>query len=209
MAHSDDDGLILPPNLAPIQVVIVPIYKTPGEQQKVTEKAQQIKTVLLEKGYSVHFDNRDTHKPGWKFAEYELKGVPIRLAIGPKDLQNETIEVFRRDTKEKEIINMNSVDKRIGDLLTDIHHTIYNKALKFRSEHTFKADSYGEFKDILEKKGGFVYAHWDGTAETEAKIKDDTKATIRLIPLGNDIKEGKCIYSGNPSNQRVVFAKAY
>jgi len=209
MAHSDDDGLIIPPNLAPIQIVIVPIYKNADEHQKVVEKAQQIKTALMAKGYSVFFDNRDTYKPGWKFAEHELKGVPIRIAIGPKDLENGTIEIVRRDLKEKEIINMNSLDKKVDVLLVDIHQTIYNKALKFRKEHTFTADTYDELKSILEKKGGFVYAHWDGTAETEAKIKDETKATIRLIPLVNDKKEGKCVYTGRPSKQRVVFAKAY
>ena len=209
MAHSDDNGLILPPNLAPIQVVIVPIYKTEEQRNQIAEKASMIKAQLSEKGFSVHFDNRDTHKPGWKFAEYELKGVPVRVAIGPKDLENNTVEIARRDTGEKAFIDMGSILNHVETLMTDIHNNIFNKALEFRKENTRSADTYEEFKEILDKKGGFVLAHWDGTAETEAVIKDETKATIRLIPVENNAEEGKCVYSGKPSKQRVVFAKAY
>ena len=209
MAHSDDNGLILPPNLAPIQIVIVPIYKTEEQRSLIAEKANKIKSQLSDKGFAVHFDNRDTHKPGWKFAEYELKGVPVRVAIGPKDLENNTLEIARRDSGEKAFIDMDSILTHIETLMPDIHNKIYNKAFDFRKENTRSADTYGEFKEILDQKGGFVMAHWDGTAETEALIKDETKATIRLIPVDNKGEEGKCIYSGNPSKQRVVFAKAY
>ncbi len=209
MAHSDDDGLILPPNLAPIQIVIIPIYKNDAEFAQVTEKALLIKTSLQSKGYAVHFDNRDTQKPGWKFAEYELKGVPIRLALGPKDLEQGTIEVARRDLKEKESIQMEHLELRIDELIVDIHKTIYQKAYKFREEHIFKADTFDEFREILDTRGGFVYAHWNGSPETEALIKDKTKATIRLIPLNEEKEEGKCILTGKPSMKRVVFAKAY
>jgi prolyl-tRNA synthetase len=209
MAHSDDNGLILPPNLAPIQIVIIPIYKTEEERALVADKAGYIKSRLVDRGYTVHFDNRDTHKPGWKFAEYELKGVPVRLAIGPKDLENSTVEVVRRDTGEKTIVGLDKLQQFIDALIPDIHRMIYDKALWFREENTRKVDSYDKFKDLLDKKGGFVLAHWDGTAETEAIIKDETKATIRLIPMEADPVPGKCIYSGKPSRQRVVFAKAY
>jgi prolyl-tRNA synthetase len=209
MAHSDDDGLILPPNLAPIQIVIVPIYRNDEEFGRVNEKALQIKTSLLKKGYSVHLDDRDTQKPGWKFAEYELKGVPIRLGIGPKDLEQETVEVARRDLKTKESVPLDSLEERLGSLLKDIHHQIYDKALKFREENTYKVDDFEEFKEILDKKGGFIYAHWDGSVESEAIIKDKTKATIRLIPQDNNKEDGKCIITGKPSRQRVLFAKAY
>lgn len=209
MAHSDDDGLILPPDLAPIQIVIIPIYKNDDEFNRVTEKALLIKSSLHSKGYAVHFDNRDTQKPGWKFAEYELKGVPIRLAIGPKDLEQGTIEVARRDLKVKESIRMENLESRIDELILDIHKTIYQKAYKYREEHTFTADTFDEFREILETKGGFIYAHWDGTPETEAIIKDKTKATIRLIPMDKEKETGKCILSGKPSRQRVLFAKAY
>jgi prolyl-tRNA synthetase len=209
MAHSDDNGLILPPNLAPIQVVIVPIYKTEEQRSRIAEKADMIKSQLSEKGFAVHFDNRDTYKPGWKFAEYELKGVPVRVAIGPKDLENNTVEIARRDSGEKDFIGMDNILKHIETLMPDIHNTIFNKALKYRTENTRTADTYDEFKEILDQKGGFVLAHWDGTAETEAVIKDETKATIRLIPVENNPEEGKCIYSGKPSKHRVVFAKAY
>jgi prolyl-tRNA synthetase len=209
MAHSDDNGLILPPNLAPIQIVIVPIYKTEEQRSLIAEKANKIKSQLSDKGFAVHFDNRDTHKPGWKFAEYELKGVPVRVAIGPKDLENNTLEIARRDSGEKAFIDMDSILTHIETLMPDIHNKIYNKAFDFRKENTRSADAYDEFKEILDQKGGFVMAHWDGTVETEALIKDETKATIRLIPVDNKGEEGKCIYSGNPSKQRVVFAKAY
>jgi len=209
MAHSDDFGLVLPPKLAPIQVVIVPIYKGEEQFNQISEKANLIKKKLQDKGVSVKFDNRDTHKPGFKFAEYELKGVPVRIAIGPRDIENSTLEIARRDTLEKEILPQDGIEDKIVKLLDEIQENIYNKALNFRKENTYKADTYEEFKEILEKKGGFVLAHWDGTAETEQKIKDETKATIRCIPLDAIEEEGKCIYSGKHSSKRVLFAKAY
>jgi len=209
MAHSDDNGLVLPPKLAPIQVVIIPIYKGTEQLGAIAEKAETIKKKLQEKGISVKFDDRDTHKPGWKFAEYELKGVPVRIALGPRDIENNTLEIARRDTLKKEIISQDGIDLYISDLLNEIQQSIYQKALKFRNENTFKADSFEEFKKIMENKGGFVLAHWDGTSETEQKIKNETKATIRCIPFDSTEEEGKCIYSGKPSKRRVIFAKAY
>ncbi len=209
MAHSDDNGLVLPPKLAPIQVVIVPIYKGQDQLDRINEKADQIKASLEAKGISVKYDNRDTYKPGWKFAEYELKGVPVRIAMGPRDLENNTLEIARRDTLEKEIKSQDGIESYIDKLLKDIQNNIYQKALKFREENTHKADNYEEFKDIIENKGGFVLAHWDGTPETEQRIKDETKATIRVIPFDSIEENGKCIYSGKPSKKRVLFAKAY
>jgi len=209
MAHSDDDGLIIPPKLAPIQVVIVPIYKGDDQLNQISAVALNIKKELNDLGISVKFDNRDTQKPGWKFAEYELKGVPVRIAIGPKDLENGTIEVARRDTKEKKTINVNNVASEINNLLIQIQQNIYNKALNFRKEKTSYVNSYEEFKNVLDTKGGFIYAHWDGTSETEEKIKEETKATIRCIPLNNTPENGSCIFSGEPSTQRVIFARAY
>jgi prolyl-tRNA synthetase len=209
MAHSDDDGLILPPKLAPIQIVIVPIYKNEDQAKLVTEKGNEIKKHLAAQGYLVHFDNRDTHKPGWKFAEYELKGVPVRIAIGPKDLESGTVEIARRDNKQKMVIPLTHLDSTIKQLMEDIHKNIYDKALLFRNDKISIVDDYQEFKDIIETKGGFIYAHWDGTAETEAIIKDETKATIRLIPVNTKDEPDKCIYSGKPSKRRVVFARAY
>ncbi len=209
MAHSDDNGLVLPPKLAPIQVVIVPIYKGQDQLDRINEKANQIKSNLEAKGISVKYDNRDTYKPGWKFAEYELKGVPVRIAMGPRDLENNTLEIARRDTLEKEIKSQDGIESYIDELLKDIQNNIYQKALKFRKENTHKADTYEEFKDIIENKGGFVLAHWDGTPETEQRIKDETKATIRVIPFDSIEEDGKCIYSGKPSKKRVLFAKAY
>ena len=209
MAHSDDNGLILPPKLAPIQVVIVPIHKNEEQLAQINEKAGSIKKLLTAKGLSVKYDNRDTHKPGWKFAEYELKGVPVRLAIGPRDLENNTVEVARRDTLEKKIVPVEGIDTYITDLLDEIQENIYQKALQFREENTFRVNTWEEFKEVIEVKGGFVSAHWDGTPETEEKIKEETKATIRCIPLDNPLEEGKCIYSGKPSKQRVLFAVAY
>jgi prolyl-tRNA synthetase len=209
MAHSDDDGLVLPPKLAPIHVVIVPIFRTEEELAKISDKANQIAGALRKQGYSVKFDNRDTHKPGFKFAEYELKGVPVRIAIGPRDLENGTVEVARRDTKEKMIVKLDDVVAQIPALLESIQTTIYQKALKFRGEATTKVDSYDEFKKVLDGKGGFVLAHWDGTSASEAAIKEETKATIRCIPLDAAEEAGKCIYSGKPSGRRVVFARAY
>ncbi len=209
MAHSDDDGLILPPKLAPIHVVIVPIFKTEEELTKISAKAEGITTALRKQGYSVKFDNRDNYKPGFKFAEYEMRGVPVRIAIGPRDLENGTVEVARRDTKEKQVMKMDDVSSLIPGLLDNIQQNIYNKALAKRNELTTKVDSYEEFKNILDGKGGFILAHWDGTKETEAAIKDETKATIRCIPLDAPEETGTCIYSGKPSNKRVLFARAY
>ena len=209
MAHSDDLGLVLPPKLAPIQVVIVPIYKGEDQLNQISEKVNIIKKNLENKGISVKYDNRDTHKPGFKFAEYELKGVPVRIAIGPRDIENNTLEIARRDTLEKEIKPQEGIEDYIVNLLNNIQENIYSKALKFREENTYSVDTYDEFKDIIENKGGFVLAHWDGSAETEQKIKNETKATIRCIPLDAQEEEGKCIYTGKPSNKRALFAKAY
>lgn len=209
MAHSDDDGLVLPPKLAPIHVVIVPIFKTEEELSKISAKAEGIAIALRKQGYSVKFDNRDTHKPGFKFAEYEMRGVPVRIAIGPRDLENGTVEVARRDTKEKQVMKMDEVISLIPGLLDNIQRTIYNKALAKREELTTKVDIYDDFKKILDGKGGFILAHWDGTKETEAAIKEETKATIRCIPLNAPEENGKCIYSGKPSTKRVLFARAY
>lgn len=209
MTHSDDEGLVLPPNLAPIQVVIVPIYKGEEQLKQIAEQAFKIKAELEAKGISVKFDDRDTHKPGFKFAEYEFKGVPVRLAIGPRDMENGTIEVARRDTKEKEILQQSDIANKVEHLLENIQTNLHQKAIDFREEHTHKADTWNEFKDVIENKTGFVLAHWDGTSETEEKIKQETKATIRCIPLNNKAENGKCILTGNPSTQRVVFAKAY
>ncbi|MFP4018250.1 MAG: proline--tRNA ligase [Bacteroidales bacterium] len=209
MAHSDDYGLVLPPKLAPTQIVIIPIYKSDEQLSRIKEKAERIKTELQEKGFTVHFDDRDTHKPGWKFADYELKGYPVRLAIGPKDLENNTIEIARRDTLEKEVVNQDGVVEKIDTLLEDIQNNIYKKALDFRTKNTKKIDDYEEFKRIMEEDGGFVEAHWDGTAETEEIIKNDTKATIRCIPVDGEKEEGKCIVTGKPAKRRVVFARAY
>ncbi len=207
MAHSDDDGLVLPPKLAPIQVVIVPIYKTEEEFSKITEVVSGLTADLKARGISSKYDDRDTQKPGWKFAEYELKGVPARIAIGPRDLENGTVEIARRDTKEKSTIELGDAVSYIADLMEEMQTSIYEKALNFRSENTYEADSYEEFKELVEK--GFVYAHWDGTDETEEKIKEETKATIRCIPLDQKKEDGKCIFTGKPSSGRVLFARAY
>ena len=208
MTHSDDKGLVLPPKLAPFQVVIVPIYRNDEQLEKIKEIVLEIKSSLEHRNISVKFDDRDTHKPGWKFAEYELKGVPVRLAIGMRDVENGTIEVARRDTLEKETLKVENIDVKVENLLHKIQKNLFDKANDFREENTFKADSYEEFKELIEK-GGFVYAHWDGTSETEEIIKNDTKATIRCIPENSEINEGKCILSGKKSKQRVLFAKAY
>jgi len=209
MAHSDDDGLVLPPKLAPIHVVIVPIYKKEEQLEQIREKAESVKTALQKQGYTVRFDDRDTYKPGYKFAEWELKGVPVRIAIGPRDLENGTAEVARRDTKTKASMPMDELPNAIPDLLETIQQDIYKKALELRQQKTFEVDDYESFKKILKGKGGFVMAHWDGTAETEAKIKEETQATIRCIPFDSPKTEGKCIYSGRPSERRVLFAIAY
>ncbi len=208
MAHSDDNGLVLPPKLAPIQVVIIPIYRKQEQLDVVSEKVEGIVKALRAKGISVKYDKRDTHKPGFKFAEYEYKGVPIRLAIGPRDMENGTVEVARRDTLSKEIMDMEGIEDKILILLDEIQENLYTKASKFREEKSRKVETWDEFKEEIEK-GGFLYAHWDGTSETEQKIKDETKATIRTIPLDAPEEDGKCIYSGKPSNKRVVFARAY
>jgi prolyl-tRNA synthetase len=209
MAHSDDDGLIIPPKLAPIHVVIVPIFKTDEELSRISEKADLISKELRKQGYSVKYDNRDTQKPGFKFAEWELKGVPVRIAIGPRDLENGTVEVARRDTKEKQVMKLDDITTSVPALLDTIQKNIYQRALTFRQQMTSRVDTYDEFKKVLEEKGGFIAAHWDGTAETEQKIKEETKATIRCIPLDAKEEAGKCIYSGKPSTRRVLFAVAY
>ncbi len=208
MAHSDDNGLVLPPKLAPYQVVIIPIYRNEEQLTAISEKVNEVITKLKAKGISVKFDSSDNRKPGWKFAEYELKGVPVRLAIGPRDLENGTVEVARRDTLEKNIQPIETVDEYIEKLLQEIQTNIYTKALNFRKENTTKVETYDEFK-VAVKKGGFVLAHWDGTSETEDRIKGDTKATIRCLPLEYEAEEGVCIYSGKPSKRRVIFALAY
>ncbi|NND77484.1 MAG: proline--tRNA ligase [Flavobacteriales bacterium] len=209
MSHSDDDGLVLPPKLAPIQVVIVPIFKGEEQLEKIKEAAKPILDALKAHGVTVKFDDNDTKKPGWKFAEYEMKGIPVRLAMGNRDIENGTIEVARRDTKEKEVVSIDKVAERVKDLLGEIQTNLFERALKFREENTHHANTWDEFKDIIENKGGFVYAHWDGSEETEEKIKGETKATIRNIPLDSPFEDGNCIFSGNPSKQRVLFAKAY
>ena len=208
MTHSDDKGLVLPPKLAPFQVVIVPIYRNDEQLEKIKEIVLEIKSSLEQRNITVKFDDRDTHKPGWKFAEYELKGVPVRLAIGMRDVENGTIEVARRDTLEKETLKVENIDVQVEDLLNKIQKNLFDKANNFREENTFNADSYEEFKELIER-GGFVYAHWDGTSETEEIIKNETKATIRCIPETSEINEGKCVFSAKKSKQRVLFAKAY
>jgi len=208
MAHSDDNGLVLPPKIAPIQVVIVPIFRNEEQLSAISEKVDGIVKELKAKGISVKFDNRDTHKPGFKFAEWELKGVPVRLAIGPRDLENGTVEVARRDTLEKETLLITDIAEKIENLLIQIQDNIFQKALSFRDENTFTVDTWDEFTDQI-KKGGFVRAHWDGTPETEQLIKEKTKATIRVIPVDEKLEDGICILTGKPSKQRVVFAKSY
>lgn len=209
MAHSDDLGLVLPPKLAPIQVAIVPIVRDKSQYELIDEKIEPIIQKMKARGISVHYDKRDTHKPGWKFAEYELKGVPLRLAIGPRDLENNTIELARRDTLTKETVSIDNLDETVSNLLEEIQKSIFQKALKYREENMIDVDTYEEFKKVLNEKGGFIKAHWDGTAETEDRIKNETKATIRCILMDEKEEPGKCIYSGKPSNKKVVFAKAY
>jgi len=209
MTHSDDEGLVLPPKLAPYQVVIVPIYRNKEQLEAVSSKAHEIMDALRKKGITVKFDDRDTHKPGWKFAEYELKGVPVRIAIGPRDIENSTVEVARRDTKEKEVLQIDDLPNKISHLLESIQANLFLKAETFRDDNITTVDTWEEFESVLDSKGGFISAHWDGTPETEDKIKDLTKATIRCIPLNNPEEEGKCILTGNPSPQRVLFARAY
>ncbi|TMU57400.1 proline--tRNA ligase [Flagellimonas algicola] len=209
MTHSDDNGLVLPPNLAPIQVVIVPIYKGLEQLDAISEKVEPLVKELRAKGISVKYDKRDTHKPGFKFNEYELKGVPVRIAVGQRDLENGTFEVARRDTLQKETVQADAVIQTIVSLMTEIQENIFKKALDFREERITVVDSYEDFKKVIEEKGGFVSAHWDGTTATEDKIKEETKATIRCIPLNPEQEDGKCMVTGKPSTQRVLFAKAY
>jgi prolyl-tRNA synthetase len=210
MAHSDDDGLILPPKIAPLQVVIVPISsKDAAAQERINEKVQQLLKELKASNISVKFDNNDANRPGWKFAEYEMKGVPVRIALGARDLENNVAEVVRRDTKEKRSVGLDGLSNYIITLLGDIQQSMYNKAKTYRDEHITRVDSWDEFEKILEEKGGFISAHWDGTAETEEAIKEKTKATIRCIPLNAELENGKCILTGKASRQRVLFARAY
>lgn len=209
MTHSDDHGLVLPPKLAPIQVVIVPIYRGQEQLEVISEKAREIVKELKSKGISVKFDNRDTHKPGWKFAEYELKGVPLRIAMGPRDLENGTLELARRDTLEKNSVPQEGISDRIATLLEEIQENLFVKAKNYRDEHITSVDTFDAFKEALDTKGGFVLAHWDGTEETEDRIKEITKATIRCIALDAENEEGVCVFSGKPSSKRVLFAKAY
>ncbi|MGI9527639.1 MAG: proline--tRNA ligase [Weeksellaceae bacterium] len=209
MTHSDDKGLVLPSTLAPIQVVIIPIYFNEEQKAIVDEKALEIKEGLLAKGISVKYDDDDKQKPGWKFAEHELKGVPVRIGVGPRDLEKGQVEVARRDTLSKEFVALDNLLDSIPTLLQDIDENIYNKAKKHQTEHITKVDTWEEFEKVLDEKGGFISAHWDGTTETEEKIQELTKATIRCIPLNNEKEDGKCILTGKPSSQRVLFARAY
>jgi prolyl-tRNA synthetase len=209
MTHSDDKGLVLPPNLAPNQVVIVPIYKNDDQLEAITNVVNDITTKLRAKNISIKFDNRTTFRPGAKFAQHELQGVPLRIAIGPKDLENGTVELARRDTLTKEVIEIDAIEDTVVALMDEIQQSLYNRALDYRNSHITEVNSFDEFKNVLETKGGFISAHWDGTAETESKIKELTKATIRCIPLENKEEEGVCVLTGAASKQRVLFAKAY
>lgn len=209
MTHGDDNGLVLPPNLAPIQVVIIPIYKGNKELKTISKVAHKIYSQLIAAGISVKYDDRDNFKPGFKFNDYELKGVPIRIAIGPRDLENNLVELARRDTLEKKSIPMNEITNHIKIILEDIQNNLFDRANSFREERITAVETFDEFKSILSSKGGFISAHWDGTSETEQSIKKETKATIRCIPFSKNIKAGYCVYSGKPSPQRVLFAKAY
>ena len=209
MTHSDDNGLVLPPNLAPIQVVIVPIYKNDEQLETISEVANTIKNELKALGVSCKFDNRTTHRPGAKFAQHELQGVPLRIAIGPKDLENKTVELARRDTLTKEIVDLDKVATIAKGLMTEIQESLFKKALDFRNTHITEVNNFEEFKKVLETKTGFISAHWDGTSETEQKIKELTKATIRCIPLNGEKETGSCVFTGNPSSGRGLFAKAY
>ena len=209
MTHSDDKGLVLPPKLAPYQVVIVPIFKTDSEFDKISDLANKITKDLQKSNISVKFDNRTTYRPGAKFAQHELQGVPLRIAIGPKDLDNKTVELSRRDDFSKSVISIDSIDSQIPKVLEDIQQSLFLRANNFRLENTTEVNSFEEFKEVLKNKGGFISAHWDGSSETENKIKQQTKATIRCIPLDVDKLQGKCVFSGKDSDQRVLFAKAY
>jgi len=209
MTHSDDKGLVLPPKLAPWQVVIVPIHKNDEQLEAINEKAEGIIKALRISGISVKYDNRTTYKPGWKFNEYELKGVPVRIAIGPKDLEKGTVEVARRDTLEKQFMAIGDVERLVPSLLNDIQENLYSKALDYRDNHITEVNDFETFKELLNTKSGFLSCHWDGTSATEDKIKDLTKATIRCIPLDVKEEQGRCILTGAPSSKRVLFAKAY
>ena len=209
MTHSDDKGLVLPPNLAPNQVVIVPIYRNDEQLEEINKVADKIMSDFKSKGISVKYDNRTTYRPGAKFAQHELQGVPLRIAIGPKDLENGTVELARRDTLNKEIVRLDNLSEVVNSLLEEIQNTLFKKALDFRNSHITEVDDFDTFKDVIENKTGFISAHWDGSSETEDKIKELTKATIRCIPVENKMEAGKCILTGKPSKQRVLFAKAY
>ncbi|HZI53334.1 MAG TPA: proline--tRNA ligase [Chitinophagaceae bacterium] len=209
MAHSDDDGLVLPPRIAPLQVVIVPIYKGEEQKKQIDKKAKEITDNLKELGVRVKYDDNDNNRPGWKFAEYEMKGVPVRLALGARDLEKNVVEVARRDTKEKKMIGLDGIAQYVDGLLLDIQQALFNKAKTYQQEHITPADSWDEFEKLLDEKGGFISAHWDGTPETEQVIKEKTKATIRCIPLKNEREKGNCILTGKHSVQRVLFARAY
>ncbi len=209
MVHSDDEGLVIPPKLAPIHVVLVPIYRKDEERDAVISKMDEIAASLKAVGLKVKVDDRDTHKPGYKFAEWEQKGIPVRLALGPRDLAQNSIELARRDLKTKEVVSMDGLETRIKEMLDEIQSSLYNKAKTFLNQRTYTVDTWDEFIDVLENKQGFAYAHWDGTGETETKIKEMTKATIRCIPLENEEESGSCILTGAPSTQRVLFAKSY
>jgi prolyl-tRNA synthetase len=209
MTHSDDKGLVLPPNLAPIQVVIVPIYKSEEQLQAISTAVANVSAALRKLNISVKYDDRTTQKPGFKFAEWELKGVPVRIAVGPKDLENGTFEVARRDNLSKEVVATDGIENYIANLLSQIQADLFNNALSYRESHITEVNSFEEFKSVLEGKGGFISAHWDGTAATEEKIKELTKATIRCIPLDRVEEAGSCVFTGNPSVGRVLFAKAY
>ncbi|MBS1563196.1 MAG: proline--tRNA ligase, partial [Bacteroidetes bacterium] len=209
MAHSDDDGLILPPRIAPLQVVIVPIYKGPEQKEQIGEKIKDVLQQLRNAGIRVKYDDADNARPGWKFAEYEMKGVPVRVAVGLRDLENNSVEIARRDTKEKKTVSFDGLSQTIASLLEEIQQAMFDKAKAYRESHITRVDSWEEFEKVLDGEGGFVSAHWDGTAETEEAIKQKTKATIRCIPLDNPREEGKCILTGKPSRERVLFARAY
>jgi prolyl-tRNA synthetase len=209
MTHSDDEGLVLPPRIAPIQVVIVPIYKGEEQKQVLDEKVGELVKSFKAAGIRVKYDNSDHARPGWKFAEYELKGVPIRIAIGARDLENKQVELARRDTKEKAAVAMEGLTQTVENLLVEIQNNLFERAKQYRDEHITKVDTWDEFMQVLDTKGGFISAHWDGTAETEDKIKELAKATIRCIPLDNVLENGKCVLTGKDSTQRVLFARAY
>jgi prolyl-tRNA synthetase len=209
MTHSDDKGLVLPPNLAPYQVVIVPIHRNDEQLAEITAQAETLMKSLRAENISVKYDHRTTQRPGAKFAQHELQGVPLRIAIGPKDLESGTVELARRDTLTKQVVALESLTDTVKTLITEIQNSLFQKALDFRADHITKVETFDEFKAVLEEKTGFISAHWDGSIETEDKIKDLTKATIRCIPIDSKLEDGVCVFSGKPSKQRVLFAKAY